>query len=65
MSYQREVYYCHNRTPLTKDKGVVIDGNTIYEIDMSCYECLSDEERERYFGEGYRSRNQKPCYKPG
>lgn len=28
---------------------VVVDDTTIYEIDLSCYRCLSEEDRRRYF----------------
>lgn len=31
--------------------GLVIDGNTIYEIDLECYTCLSEQEREAYFSQ--------------
>lgn len=28
---------------------VVVDDTTIYEVDMECYRCLTDRERELYF----------------
>ncbi len=31
--------------------GLVIDGNTIYEIDLDCYACLSEEEKKEFFKE--------------
>ncbi len=38
---------------LCDEKGLVIEGNTIYEIDLDCYECLSEEAKNRYYGEGH------------
>lgn len=32
------------------DTRLVIDDTTIYEIDMNCYQCLSEREKEKYFG---------------
>lgn len=29
---------------------LVIDDTTIYEIDMECYQCLSERDKEKYFG---------------
>lgn len=29
---------------------LVIDDTTIYEIDIECYQCLSEEDKEKYFG---------------
>lgn len=29
---------------------LVIDDTTIYEIDMECYQCLSEQDKEKYFG---------------
>lgn len=29
---------------------VVVDDTTIYEVDMECYYCLTDRERELYYG---------------
>ncbi|MCH5252853.1 MAG: hypothetical protein J1F22_07750 [Lachnospiraceae bacterium] len=29
---------------------LVVDETTIYEVDMDCYRCLSEREREEYFG---------------
>lgn len=31
------------------DTKVVVDDTTIYEVDMECYYCLTDRERELYF----------------
>jgi hypothetical protein len=28
---------------------VVVDDTTIYEVDMECYYCLTDRERELYY----------------
>ncbi len=34
---------------------VIVDDTTIYEIDMDCYECLTKEEKEKWFsGNAYR-----------
>ncbi len=46
---------------LCDENGLVIEGNTIYEIDLSCYECLGEEERKRYFGEGHEVRKRVPA----
>ena len=35
------------RDPETR---VVVDDTTIYEVDMDCYYCLTDRERELYYG---------------
>lgn len=29
---------------------LVIDDTTIYEVDMECYQCLSERDKEKYFG---------------
>ncbi len=34
------------RDPETR---VVVDDTTIYEVDMECYYCLTDRERELYY----------------
>lgn len=31
------------------DTKVVVDETTIYEVDMECYSCLTDREKELYF----------------
>ncbi|MCH5264723.1 MAG: hypothetical protein J1F02_02410 [Lachnospiraceae bacterium] len=31
---------------------LVVEDTTIYEVDMECYQCLSEQEKEEYFGEG-------------
>lgn len=28
---------------------LIVDDTTIYEIDMECFSCLSNEERSRYY----------------
>ncbi len=33
---------------------LVSDDTSIYEIDMDCYSCLSEEEKEAYFDEQER-----------
>lgn len=33
---------------------LVIDDTSIYEIDMDCFRCLSEEEKEAYFDERER-----------
>lgn len=32
------------------DTKVIVDDTTIYEVDMECYSCLTDREKELYFG---------------
>lgn len=39
-----------------KDAGLVVDETTIYEIDLECYECLTETEKKKYFGEKNISR---------
>lgn len=43
---------------------VVVDETTIYEVDMECYYCLTDRERELYFDglePGERKRTSEQC----
>lgn len=28
---------------------VIVDDTTIYEIDLSCYHCLSESQKQKYF----------------
>ncbi len=32
-----------------EDTRVIVDDTTIYEIDLSCYHCLSEWEKQQYF----------------
>lgn len=34
---------------MREDTKVVVDDTTIYEIDLNCYDCLSEQERQEYF----------------
>lgn len=34
---------------MREDTKVVVDDTTIYEIDLNCYHCLSEQERQAYF----------------
>lgn len=34
---------------MKEDTKVIIDDTTIYEVDMNCYHCLSEQERRKYF----------------
>lgn len=34
---------------MREDTKVVVDDTTIYEIDLNCYDCLSEQERRTYF----------------
>ncbi len=38
------------KEPRDFSAGLVVDETTIYEIDMDCYRCLPEREREKYFG---------------
>lgn len=33
----------------TKSK-LIVDDSTIYEVDLECFQCLTEEERWRYYG---------------
>ena len=33
------------------DTRIVTDDTTIYEIDPECYQCLSEAEKKKYFGD--------------
>lgn len=35
---------------------LIVDDTTIYEVDMDCYSCLTEEERERYYSNTLRKR---------
>lgn len=37
------------KNEMREDTKVVIDDTTIYEIDLNCYHCLSEQERRKYF----------------
>lgn len=39
-----------------EEDGLIIEDNTIYEIDLNCYECLSEEEKDQY----YKKRRKRP-----
>lgn len=32
---------------------LIVDDTSIYEVDLDCFDCLSEEERWRYYGEMY------------
>ncbi len=34
---------------MKENTKVVVDDTTIYEVDMNCYHCLSEQERHKYF----------------
>lgn len=34
---------------MREDTKVIIDDTTIYEVDLNCYHCLSEQERRKYF----------------
>ena len=34
---------------MKEDTKVVVDDTTIYEVDLTCYRCLSEQERQKYF----------------
>lgn len=34
---------------MREDTKVVVDDTTIYEIDLTCYHCLTEQERQIYF----------------
>lgn len=38
---------------------LIVDDTTIYEVDMDCYNCLPEEEREQYYGSMLRERLEK------
>ena len=37
----------------TKSK-LIVDDSTIYEVDLECFQCLSEEDRWRYYGDTLR-----------
>lgn len=39
---------------MREDTKVVVDDTTIYEIDLNCYHCLSEQERRKYFPQVWR-----------
>ena len=39
----------------TKSK-LIVDDSTIYEVDLECFHCLSEEERWRYYGDTLRKK---------
>ena len=32
---------------------LIVDDTSIYEVDLDCFDCLSEEDRWRYYGEMY------------
>ena len=34
---------------MEEDTRIVVDDTTIYEVDLNCYHCLSEQERQKYF----------------
>lgn len=45
---------------MREDTKVIIDDTTIYEVDLNCYHCLSEQERKKYFpqsSQSYERRN--------
>lgn len=34
---------------MRENTKVVVDDTTIYEVDLNCYHCLSEQERHKYF----------------
>ena len=30
---------------------LIVDDTSIYEVDMECFSCLSEQERKRYYGD--------------
>ncbi len=35
----------NRRRAYSKDEGLIIEDNTIYEIDLDCYECLREQKK--------------------
>ena len=35
---------------------VIVDETTIYEIDIACYRCLSERQKQRYFNREERQK---------
>lgn len=42
------------KNEMREDTKVVVDDTTIYEIDLNCYDCLSEQERRKYFPQVWR-----------
>ena len=40
---------CAWRGFMEEDTRIVVDDKTIYEVDLNCYHCLSEQERQKYF----------------
>lgn len=36
---------------MEKKSRVIVDDTTIYEVDMECFHCLSEDERWQYYGD--------------
>lgn len=36
---------------MREDTKVIIDETTIYEVDLNCYHCLSEQDRRKYFSQ--------------
>ena len=34
---------------MKENTKVVVDDTTIYEVDLNCFHCLSEQERQKYF----------------
>lgn len=34
---------------MKEDTKVVVDDTTIYEVDLNCYQCLSEQEKQKFF----------------
>lgn len=41
---------------MSEKTKLIVDDTTIYEVDLECFECLSEEERWRYYGNVYREK---------
>ena len=45
---------------MQEDTKVVVDDTTIYEIDLNCYHCLSEQERQKYFPQTWNMGRDEP-----
>ncbi len=41
---------------MKEDTRIVVDDTTIYEVDLNCYHCLSEQEKKKFFPVTVRER---------
>ena len=44
---------------MERKSKLIVDETTIYEVDLECFQCLSEEDRQRYYGDDLTRRLQQ------